>query len=305
MNRSSAYLHLAIVYLVWGSTFLAIRVAVREGSGFPPFTMAASRVLLASVLLILWAAASRRRIRPTRREWITLAGSGLLLWTGGNGLVVWAEQRADSGLAALVIAAVPLWVALIEAVLDRRRPSTLLVGALLIGLMGVGLLSAPAFASSIGADLPSIAALLLASVSWAFGVVLQNRRPVELSLRVSSAYQHMAGGLGFLLLVALTNEPSPNPAPDAWVAWGYLVLFGSVLGFTSYVQTLRSLPLSVATTNAYVNPVIAVVLGAVILNEPVTAWTTSGAALILIGVAGVFRDRRLQDRRARQRGEAA
>lgn len=305
MNRSSAYLHLAIVYLVWGSTFLAIRVAVREGSGFPPFTMAASRVLLASVLLILWAAASRRRIRPTRREWITLAGSGLLLWTGGNGLVVWAEQRADSGLAALVIAAVPLWVALIEAVLDRRRPSTLLVGALLIGLMGVGLLSAPAFASNIGADPPSIAALVLASVSWAFGVVLQNRRPVELSLRVSSAYQNMAGGLGFLLLVALTNEPSPNPAPDAWVAWGYLVLFGSVLGFTSYVQTLRSLPLSVATTNAYVNPVIAVVLGAVILNEPVTAWTTSGAALILIGVAGVFRDRHLQDRRARQRGEAA
>ena len=305
MSRSSAYLHLSIVYLVWGSTFLAIRVAVREGSGFPPFTMAATRVLLAGILLILWAVVSGRQIRPSRKEWLTLIGSGLLLWTGGNGLVVWAEQRAESGLAALMIATMPLWVAMIEAILDRRRPSALLIGATLIGLMGVGMLSAPVLASSDGADLVSVGALTLASLSWALGVVLQNRNPVNLPLRVSSAYQHLAGGMGFLLLIALANEPSPTPDADAWLAWGYLVLFGSVLGFTSYVHTLRALPLSIATTNAYVNPVIAVILGAVILNEPITAWIVAGAALILIGVAGVFRDRRLQSRKAKQRGETA
>ena len=121
-----AYLHLGIVYLVWGSTYLAIRVAVREGSGFPPFSMGATRVILAGLLLLGWAALSRKRVRPSRRELLILAGSGLLLWSVGNGLVIWAEQRADSALAALVIGTTPIWAVLIEAALDRRRPSPLL-----------------------------------------------------------------------------------------------------------------------------------------------------------------------------------
>jgi drug/metabolite transporter (DMT)-like permease len=302
---TGAYLHLAIVYLVWGSTYLAIRVAVREGSGFPPFSMGASRVILAGLLLLAWAALSRKRVRPTARELRVLAGSGLLLWSAGNGLVIWAEQRADSALAALMVGTTPIWAVLIEAALDRRRPSPLLIGGLLSGLLGIGLLSAPVLAGGVRADLLSFVALALAAIAWALGSVLQNRNPVDLPLRVSSGYQHLAGGLGFLALVALMREPLPRPTAQAWIAWGYLVVFGSIIAFTSYVNTLRRLPMSIATTNAFVNPVIAVILGAVLLNEPVTIWNVSGAALVLLAVAGAFRDRQLRRGRVPRPGEAA
>ena len=301
---SGAYLHLGIVYLVWGSTYLAIRVAVREGSGFPPFSMGASRVILAGLLLLGWAALSRKRVRPTGRELLILGGSGVLLWSVGNGLVIWAEQRADSSLAALMVGTTPIWAVLIEAALDRRRPSPLLLAGLFSGLMGIGLLSAPVLAGGVRADVLSVVALALAAIAWAMGSVLQNRNPVNLALRVSSGYQHLAGGMGVLVLVLLMREPLPRPQPQALAAWGYLVVFGSLIGFTSYVQTLRQLPMSIATTNAFVNPVIAVILGAALLREPITPWNVSGAALVLLAVAGAFRDRQLQRRRVPGQGEA-
>jgi drug/metabolite transporter (DMT)-like permease len=301
---SSAYLHLGIVYLVWGSTYLAIRVAVREGSGFPPFSMGASRVILAGLLLLGWAALSRKRVRPTRRELLVLAGSGLLLWSAGNGLVIWAEQRADSALAALMIGTTPIWAVLIEAALDRRRPSPLLLAGLLSGLVGIGLLSAPVLAGGVRADVLSVVALVLAAAAWALGSVLLNRHPVDLPLRVSSGYQHLAGGIGFLALMLLTREPLPSPQPQALAAWGYLVVFGSIIAFTSYVSILRTLPVSIATSSSFVNPIIAVILGAALLQEPITPWTVSGAALVLLAVAGAFRDRQLQSRRVPSQGEA-
>jgi len=301
---SGAYLHLGIVYLVWGSTYLAIRVAVREGSGFPPFSMGASRVILAGLLLLGWAALSRKRVRPTGRELLILGGSGLLLWSVGNGLVLWAEQRADSSLAALMVSTTPIWAVLIEAALDRRRPSPLLLAGLFSGLLGIGLLSAPVLAGGVRADVLSVVALALAAIAWAIGSVLQNRNPVDLALRVSSGYQHLAGGIGFLVLVLLMREPLPRPQPQALAAWGYLLVFGSLIAFTSYVQTLRKLPMSIATTNAFVNPVIAVILGAALLQEPLTPWNVSGAALVLLAVAGAFRDRQLQRSRAPSQEEA-
>jgi len=301
---NGAYLHLGIVYLVWGSTYLAIRVAVREGSGFPPFSMGASRVILAGLLLLGWAALSRKRVRPTGRELLVLGGSGLLLWSVGNGLVIWAEQRADSSLAALMVGTMPIWAVLIEAALDRRRPSPLLLAGLFSGLMGIGLLSAPVLAGGVRADVLSVAALALAAIAWAMGSVLQTRNPVDLALRVSSGYQHLAGGIGFLVLVLLMREPLPRPQPQALAAWAYLLVFGSLIAFTSYVQTLRQLPMSIATTNAFVNPVIAVILGAALLQEPITPWNVSGAALVLLAVAGAFRDRQLQRRRVPGQGEA-
>ena len=299
-----AYLHLGIVYLVWGSTYLAIRVAVREGSGFPPFSMGATRVILAGLLLLGWAALSRKRVRPSRRELLILAGSGLLLWSVGNGLVIWAEQRAASALAALMVGTTPIWAVLMEAALDRRRPSPLLLAGLFSGLMGIGMLSAPVLAGGVRADVLSVVALGLASIAWAAGSVLQNRNPVDLALRVSSGYQHLAGGMGFLVLVLLMREPLPRPQPQALAAWGYLLVFGSIIAFTSYVSILRTLPMSIATSTAFVNPVIAVVLGAALLQEPITPWNVSGAALVLLAVAGAFRDRQLQRRRVPSQGDA-
>jgi drug/metabolite transporter (DMT)-like permease len=149
--------YLLVTYVVWGSTYLGIRIAVREGSGFPPFTLVALRLLAAGCILMLWALASGRPVRLTRRELLLLAGSALLLWVGGNGLVTWAEQRADSSYAALLVSAAPVWVALLEAVLDRRAPTLLLAASLFVGLGGVALLSAPALAAGGAADAASVA----------------------------------------------------------------------------------------------------------------------------------------------------
>jgi drug/metabolite transporter (DMT)-like permease len=294
--KPAGLFYLSVVYIIWGSTYLAIRVAVREGSGFPPFTMGMMRSLLAGVLLLLWAALRKMPIRPSREEILVLVSSGLLLWTGGNGLVMWAEQRVGSGLAALIVASVPIWAVLIEILIDRRAPSLRLIFALLIGFAGIGLLGVPTLRSGTRADGLAVVALMGASASWAFGSVLQSKRPVTLSPQVSASYQSIIGGMGLALLMIVFREPRPTPALEAWVAWGYLVVFGSLLGFTSYVQALRLLPINVAMTYAYVNPVIAVMLGAVILKEPITVWTIGGAVMVILGVAGVFRDRYMRNK---------
>ncbi len=282
---------LFIVYLVWGSTYLAIRIAVRPGAGIPPFTLGMVRLLLAGILMLLLSALRKSPMRPTRKDLAILAGSGLLLWTGGNGLLNWAEQRIDSSVAALLIATVPLWMVLMESILDWKRPSYGLVLSLIIGFGGTALLSLPTLQTGDPADITSLAVLVLASISWTLGSLLQGRMPVSLSMEVSAGYQQIFGGLGFMVLVLLTGEPRPTPTTEAWLAWGYLVLFGSMIGFTAYVRILQLLPMSVAMTYAYVNPVIAVILGAAILSEPIQPTMLVGAALVLLGVAGVFRDR--------------
>jgi drug/metabolite transporter (DMT)-like permease len=296
-SRWTDYLYLLLVYLVWGSTYLAIRIAVREGTGFPPFTMTAMRTFAGGGLLLLWTAALGQRVRLTRREMLTLAVSGGLLWTGGNGLVVWAEQWAASGYAALVVASAPIWTALLESLWERKLPTALLVGALVVGLAGVGLLSVPADAAGAHLEVASLVALLLAALTWSIGSVLQRRHAVGVSPLVSAAYQMLFGSAGLLLAALLTGEPRPAPTTEAWLAWAYLVAVGSLVGFTSYVQALRRLPLPITMTYAYVNPVIAVALGWLVLGESITLWTLSGMALVLLGVAGVFRDRYQQNRR--------
>jgi drug/metabolite transporter (DMT)-like permease len=249
------------------------------------------RVFAAGTLLLLWCAATHQRLRPARADLITLAACGALLWLGGNGLVVWAEQTAHSGYAALLVGSAPLWTALIECVVDRRPPTPLLVVALLVGLAGVGLLSIPAPEVASAGGPAAVVALLMAAFTWSVGTVLQQRRPVQLTPIVSAAYQLLLGGVVVACAAALLHEPLPQPTTEAWLAWVYLVVVGSLVGFTSYVQALRVLPTQVAMTYAYVNPVIAVLLGAVLLGEPVTVWTISGMALVLLGVAGVFRAR--------------
>ncbi len=293
-------INLFIVYIVWGSTYLAIRIAVRPGSGIPPFTLGMVRILIAGILMLLISALRRSSMRPTRKELVVLACSGVLLWTGGNGMLNWAEQRIDSSLAALLIATVPLWMVLMESILDRKKPSSGLVLSLIVGFVGIALLSATTLQTGDMGDILSLLALVLASISWTLGSLLQSRMPVSLSIEVSAGYQQIFGGLGFVVLVLLTGEPRPTPTTDAWLAWGYLIFVGSLIGFTAYVRILQLLPMSVAMTYAYVNPVIAVILGAVILSEPLHITTLAGAALVLLGVAGVFRERS----RSKSRGVA-
>ncbi|KAA3642976.1 MAG: EamA family transporter [Chloroflexi bacterium] len=286
-------INLLIVYIVWGSTYLAIRIAVREGAGFPPFTMALMRVVVAGAILLMLAKLRGRSLRIGRKEFLVLFGSGILLWTGGNGLVTFAEQRSESGLAALIVASVSIWTAIIEALVDRKRPSWLLIASLVVGFVGIGVLTYPVLSSGIEADILSVFILIGATVSWAMGTVLLARNPLpeDFSVQVSSGYQMLSGAVGFIVLVLLTREPLPTPTAEAWLAWGYLVLFGAVLAYTAFVSALRQLPTSIVMTYPYVNPVVAVILGAIILQEEITIWTLAGSALILLGVAGVFRAR--------------
>ncbi|MFH1278467.1 MAG: EamA family transporter [Candidatus Eisenbacteria bacterium] len=284
-------IHLMVVYVVWGSTYLAIRIAVREGSGFPPFTMAAMRVAVAGCVLLGWAALRGSSIRLKPGELALLAVTGVLLWVGGNGMVVWAEQRADSGYAALIVGSMPIWVTLMEAALDRRPPSALLAGSLVVGFTGLGLLTWPVIQAGSRADHLGVAALLLAPITWGAGSIVLRRRPLDLPPAVLSGYHQLFGALGLGICMMLTREPVPLPTAAAWGAWAYLVLAGSILAFTSFVSALRLLPISITMTYAYVNPVIAVFLGWIVLRESITPWTIAGTALVLIGVAGAFRDR--------------
>ncbi len=283
--------HLVVVYLVWSSTYLAIRVAVRPGAGFGPYSLAALRCLMAVPLLLLWAGLRGLRLWPTRRELPLLALSGVLLWTFGNALVVVAEQRVDSALAAILIASTPIWVAVIESVVDRRMPSRLTVAALLVGFAGTGLIGYPALRGGVRADALAILALLVASLSWGGGSLLQRRRPVELDPMVSAAYQMLFGGLGTTVMALGLGEPWPQPSTTAWLGFAFLLVFGSLISFTSFLKALHLLPTRVVFTYGYVNPVLAGFLGWLILGERVPSVALAGGGLVLLGVAGAFRAR--------------
>lgn len=287
--------HLAIVYFVWGSTYLAIRIGIRSGSGFDPFWFGGTRVLVAGLILILWGYLRRKNIRPSKSDLLVLAASGLLLWIGGNGMVVLAERRVDSGLAALVVSSTPIWVAFLESILNRRMPSFQFIIALVIGFGGILVLSFPILSSGIKADILSIVFLFLASISWSTGLVLQTRRPVNLTRGISAGYQQLFGGIFYVIIALAVGEKLPSPTPEAWMAWGYLVIFGSLLAFTSFVTALQILPTGLVTTYAYVNPVIAVILGWLILREPITLWTVAGGVFVLLGVMGIFQENKKRE----------
>lgn len=282
--------HLFVVYIVWGSTYLGIRLAVREGSGFPPFTMAGTRILIAGTILMLLCLIRGKSLKPSRNDWFVFAASGLLLWFGGNGLVTWAEKYAASGYAAVLVGSQPLWTMTLESFIDRRRPTWRMIAALLIGLAGIVVLNYPVLRHGTRTELLPALALVCAVVFWGSGMVLQKRRPVSLSAEANSAYQLLFGSMALLLAALVVGEPRPTPTPEAWAAWGYLIVFGSVIAFTSFVKALQMLPINVVTTYAYVNPVIAVLLGAMIIGEPITRWTVAGSALTLLGVAGIFHE---------------
>ena len=289
----SGLIHLLIVYIVWGSTYLGIRVAVQEGSGFPPMIMSATRVFAGSLILVALARfIQKQSLRLTKEEWVVLSVSGLALWWGGNGLVAIAEMTVPSGYAALIIACTPIWVAVIESVLDKKRPSVFLVISLLIGVAGIAVLNWPAIISGNLNDLRGLFLLIIAGLSWGAGSIYQKRGNIHTAPEISSAVQQFTGGIALLITSFIISEPTMNPVPSAWWAWGYLIIFGSVIAFTSFVKALKLLPPNVVFTYAFVNPVVAVILGFFILGEPITPWTFAGATLVIIGVLGVFKEQK-------------
>lgn len=287
----SGWASLIVVYIIWSTTYLAIRIAVAPGNGFPPFAMGASRLITAFFILMLIAGLRGNRLLLTPRELMVAAITGILLWTGGNGLVNWAEQSANSGFAALMVSSSPIWVAVINSILMRSLPSILLVASLICGFFGVGVLMTPSIIAGGHTETAAAAALTLAAITWACGSVFQTRSQISVPVLVLSAYQHLFGALGMLVMSIIQQEPFPHPTPAAWMAWVYLVLFGSILAYTSFIRALQLLPLNITMTYSYVNPVLALLLGWWLLDETVSIYTLAGAVMVIIGVIGVFRER--------------
>ena len=291
-------LALGIVYVVWGSTYLAIRIVVED---LPPMASASWRYLVAGLLLasILAARSGWRRLAVSRRELAGSAVVGLLLPALGNGLVTVGESHgAPSGIAALLVAAVPLWVIVYRAASGDRAPVRTTVGALL-GFAGLVVLVT---ATGIDGDVQIGACLVIvsASIFWSFGSWSMPRLSVPADAFVLTVYEMLFGSAFLLLFASLRGEHVlPAAAPlDAWLAWTYLVTFGSVVAFTAYVWVLSVAPISLVATYAYVNPVVAVLLGWLILAEPVTPAILAGGAVVVAAVAVVVASERHPSRPA-------
>ena len=277
-----AWAALWAVYLLWGSTYLGIKVA---GETIPSFFAVSVRFLLAGSLLAAWVGWRRGRaaFRVTRRQLASAALIGLLL-PGANGILFVAERTVPTGLASLIIASVPLLVVLMRLAGGERPPALAVVGVL-IGFVGVAVLFHPeGGATWWGIGLTGISAL-----AWALGTYLSARIPLPEDAFVATTYEMLAGGL-LLLPIGLAEQPDPASFSSASLAaFAYLVLFGSVVGYTAYVWLLHHVPLGTVSTYAYVNPVVAIALGVLFLDEALTTRIAIGAAIVLGSVAIVVR----------------
>jgi drug/metabolite transporter (DMT)-like permease len=288
--RSQVVAALAAVYLVWGSTYLAIRYAVQT---LPPFLMGGVRFLVAGAVLY---AVVRRRVdaAPTRAQWGWSAVVGLLLLGFGNGFVAWAEQRVASGTAALLVATVALWVVLLDWLRPGgRRPPALVLLGVLLGLAGVATLVGPEGLGAGGAgsrvDLVGALALVVASLSWAAGSLLARTPRMPRPMLLGAAMQMITGGVWLLVLGLVTGEAArldlSAVSGQSLLAVTYLVVFGSLVGYTAFIWLVGHVAPAVATTYAYVNPMIAVLLGWAIAGEPLDARIAAAAAAIVGAVA--------------------
>ena len=285
-STAAIVLAFAAIYLIWGSTYLAIRFAVET---LPPFLMLCARFFTAGVLMYVFLR-WRGVPRPSAREWAGAAVVGGLLLLGGTGAVGWAEQWIPSGLAALIVAIVPVWMVLLDWVGPaKRRPTGAVVAGLVLGLVGVAVLVGPAELSG-DAKMQFIgsAVVVFGTLSWATGSVYGSHLPHPSSPWMSAALQMTAGGILLLVFGTLMGEwARVDPAQMSARALGalaYLVVFGSLIAFAAYVFLLRHEAPARVGSYAYVNPVVAVFLGWALAAEPVTPRTIAAAAIILTGV---------------------
>jgi drug/metabolite transporter (DMT)-like permease len=285
---------LGSVYVIWGSTYLAIKLAVLpdHGAGLPAMLMPALRFTVAGALLYAWSA---RRPAPDGapdpigwQQWRATAIVGVALLVGGNGLVTVAEKQGlDSGVTAVIVGATPLWVALIGAVRRDDRLPTIAVVGLVVGFAGVAMLVLPTGSGHI--DTGSALLVVVASISWASGSYYARRAPMPRRPLVMTSMEMLCASVVFWALSLASGElsgfsPSAVDA-GAWWALAYLITIGAMVAFTAYVWLLRNAPLSLATTYAYVNPVVAVFLGWLLINERITARDGLAIAVVVTAVA--------------------
>ncbi|MGW8249276.1 MAG: EamA family transporter [Anaerolineales bacterium] len=305
-------LALFAIYVIWGSTYLAISLAVQT---IPPFLMAATRFLIAGAILYSW-----QRVRgvpfPPRVEWRSAAIIAGFMLVGGNGALTWAEQQVPSSIAALVITSVPLWMALIDALVipgegkssrplaflqkvgkplvggpARQRPGALTWVGLLAGFAGILMLIQPweqDLQARIIAPL-GLTVLLLASLSWSIGSLYSRGARLPAAPLMGTGIEMLLASLGFLVLATLGGEWNRVDlsaiSTESWLSLSYLVVFGGLIGFVAYTWLLRNAPTPLVSAHAYINPLIAILLGSLLANEPLTPETLVAAVVIVASVA--------------------
>lgn len=305
------WIGLLVLYLVWGSTYLGIAIAVET---IPPFLMAAVRFFLAGLILLTWSIAREGRafVPPTRREWRDCAIVGSLLIGGGMGMVAFGEQTIPSGITALLIATMPVWVAILGRIfLGERLPRVAMFG-IVVGFAGVAILVGPPAIGGTGAlDPLGLAAILISPIAWASGSLFASHRAV-LPRRplVATGVQMVLGGLVLAVMAAITGEFAALDigaiSRESVIALVYLLVMGSLVAFTVYGWMLRVAPLPLVATYAYVNPIVAVVLGAIVLGETIDLRTVVAGAVIVFSVAVIVTARgRMQAPRAARASDEA
>ncbi len=282
-HRLKVILAFLVVYSVWGSTYLAIRVGVRD---LPPALFAGVRFVVAGLLILAFARLRGRPIPTNPAHLWPLAVVGFLLLVTGNGFVVYAEQYIDSGLAALIVATVPFLMVGTEALLPSgERIGRRALAGLLVGFAGLALLVSPKLAAGASQDTRGVVALLLACLSWTIGSLYSKRRGVPVPALVATGIEMLAGGAVLVAIGLAAGDPArARWTSDAVLALAYLTVFGAALGFTAYIWLLDHVPPSRVSTYAYVNPVVALVLGWALLGEVLTPRILVSAGVILLGV---------------------
>ena len=306
---AKVWLALWVVYLVWGSTYLAIRLGVRpdHGAAFPPLLYAGFRFTVAGALMLAFTvrrpAADGRPDPLGPRQWFAGAVIGIALLLGGNGLVSLAEKRIPSGIAALVVATVPIWAALLGAIGGLERITARHAAGLVLGFSGVAALVAGTGSGKV--QLTGVLIVLAASLSWAAGSVWSRTAPTVRRPLVMTGMEMLAGGVACFIVGFAIGEGRDlhlsQTSTSAWLALAYLIVFGSLFAYTAYVWLLHSAPLSLVTTYAFVNPLVAILLGVLFVNEPFTGRTLIATALITLGVVLIIR--RAPKRSRAQAGE--
>jgi len=285
--KGKALIAYLIVCVFWGSTYLAIKVGVGE---LPPFLFAGLRFFIAGVLLLGIARAMGYTLPRRVVDWRTLAIVGLFLLTGGNAFVVWAEQYTPSGVASVFVVTVAIWTAFFDAIVPGGSGDLnwRVVAGLVLGFIGTALLVGASPAEILKADLRGPLALTFASCSWSIGSVYAKRHPTEVSPYIAASIQMIVGGAVVALFGSALGEWSRWHLTSKGVgAIAYLVVFGSILGYSAYSYALKHASATIVGTYAYVNPVIAVLLGWLLLHEPITARTVVAMSLILVAVVWI------------------
>jgi drug/metabolite transporter (DMT)-like permease len=285
-NRWKILLAFATIYLVWGSTFLAIRIGVRE---VPPFLLAGMRFFAAGIVLYAWMRV-KGTPSPTRREWAAASFLAVLIFVLDYGLLFWAEKRVPSGIAAVMLATIPVFMTLAEIFFLRTQKLTFRLGfALLVGICGVAILVG--HSPRLGEDAIDAAgafALIVAAISWSLAAVLTRKLPLPESKVMSSGAQMLAGGIFLILASAMLGELNAfhlrAVSPIAWIALSYLIVAGSIIAFTAYVWLIHHESPTKVGTYAYVNPVVAVLLGYFLGGEALGVRTIVGILLVLASV---------------------